>query len=301
MDKFAAMRTFRRVVELGGFSAAARDLKLSNAAVSAQVRDLETELGVTLLARTTRHVSTTDAGRAYYERCARILDDVLEAELALGTLQAAPRGRLRINCPMAMGILHIAPAVAAFCKSYLEVRAELVMNDRTVDMIEEGFDISLRVRAHLNDSSLVGRSICRIKQIVCAAPAYLGEYGEPRTPADLRLHRTLIYSLSSSPGRWSFRKGDDTHLVEAEDHFTANSSLALREALLAGLGVTVIPASYVGADIRSGRLRALLPDYALDDLTLYALYPSNRHLSPKVRTFVDFMAARFAAPPWDLS
>ncbi len=300
MDKFAAMRTFRRVVELHGFSAAARDLKLSNAAVSSHVRELEEELGVALLARTTRHVSPTEAGRAYYERCARILDDLTETELALGTLQAAPRGTLRINCPMALGVLYIAAAVADFCKRHPEVRADLVMNDRAVDMIEEGFDVSLRARMQLEDSTLIGRRLCRIRQVACAAPTYLQNYGEPVAPADLKGHRALIYSLSSIPGRWTFRQGKAAQTVELAGYFTANSSLAVREALLAGLGLTVIPESYVGPDIRAGRLKRLLEDYAIDDLTLYALYPSNRHLSPKVRAFVDFMAAHFAdPPPWE--
>lgn len=294
------MRTFRRVVECGGFAAAARALNLSNAAVSGHVRDLEDALGTALLVRTTRKVSLTEAGRAYFDRCARILDEIDDVERSLGSLQAAPRGLLRVNAPMAMGVTAFAPAIARFGLHHPEVTVDLVLNDRTVDMVEEGFDVSLRVRASLPDSSLIARRLCTMPLVLCGSPDYIARAGEPRTPGDLARHRTLVYTLAAEPGRWTFQKDGRVMVHVAEPALSANSSLALRHGVIEGLGLSILPLCYIAADLAAGRVRRLMTDHEIGTATVYAIYPSGRHLSPKVRAFVDFMARSFAQPPWSV-
>jgi DNA-binding transcriptional LysR family regulator len=304
MDRLAAMHAFRRVIELGSFRAAARALGRSNAAVSKQVSDLEAELGATLIARTTRRLAPTEAGQAYYERCARILDDLTEANTAVASLQAAPRGLLRINAPMSFGLLHLARAMPAYIQCYPDVRVDLVLNDRAVDLLEEGFDVAIRVRTSLPDSSLIARRLAPVRRVLCAAPDYLERYGCPEQPEDLVRHRCLIYSLSTSPTEWTFtlRGTNEPQPVKVPAYFTANSSIALREALLAGSGIALVPTFVVGPDIREGRLRTVLPQFESPGHTMYALYPSARHLSPKVRSFVDFLVERYGdEPDWDRS
>ncbi|MEJ1158853.1 LysR family transcriptional regulator [Prosthecomicrobium sp. N25] len=300
MDKFTAMRTFRKVVECGGFAAAARSLNLSNAAVSCHVRDLEEALGTALLVRTTRKVSLTEPGRAYFDRCVRILDEIDDVERSLGALQAAPRGLLRVNAPMAMGVTAFAPAIARFGLRHPEVKVNLVLNDRTVDMVEEGFDVSLRVRAALPDSSLIARRLCTMPLVLSGSPDYLARAGEPATPDDLAGHRTLVYTLATEPGRWTFHK-DGRAIVHVPDPvLSTNSSLALRHGVLEGLGLSIFPLCYIAADLATGRLRRLMADHDIGTVAVHAVYPSGRHLSPKVRAFVDFMAAAFARPPWEI-
>lgn len=299
MDKLLAMRTFRRVVELGGFSAAARDLDLSNAGVSKHVKDLEGALGTALLVRTTRKVAPTEAGRDYYERCVRILDDVEEAELALTALNTAPRGRLRVNAPMSFGLLHLAPLVASFHARCPDVRLDLSLNDRRVDLVQEGFDVGLRIRTRLEDSSLVARRICAIRTAVVAAPAYLERHGAPTAPQDLTGHVLLAYSLNEDPDLWRFRRGAETAEVEIVPTILANSGVALRAPVLAGVGLTLTPTFIVGDELRAGRLRRVLTDWECPAYSLFALYPPSRHLAPKVRAFVDFVAESFRTPPWD--
>lgn len=299
MDKLLAMRTFRRVVELGGFSAAARDLDLSNAGVSKHVKLLEAALGTALLVRTTRKVAATEAGRDYYERCVRILDDVEEAELALTALNSAPRGRLRVNAPMSFGLLHIAPLVASFHRRCPDVRLDLSFNDRRVDLVHEGFDVGLRIRARLEDSSLMARRVCAIETAIVAAPAYLEKHGVPTSPGDLVDHVLLAYSLNEDPELWRFRRSAETTDVEIAPKIVANSGIALRAPVLAGVGLTLTPTFIVGDDLRAGRLKRVLTDWETPAYSLFALYPPSRHLAPKVRAFVDFMAENFRTPPWD--
>lgn len=301
MDKLVAMRTFRRVVELGGFAAAARDLGLSNAAVSKHVAELEAHLGATLLTRTTRRLSVTEAGRGYYDRCARILDDVREADIAVRELQTAPRGLLRVNAPMSFGLKHLSPILPEFMARYPEVRVDLAMNDRVVDLIEEGFDVALRIRAELADSSLIARRLASVRRVLCASPAYLAKHGAPVAAEDLARHRCLVYSLSEAPNAWTLRRPGGEVTVKVEGWLTANSSLVLRDALLNGGGVALVPTFLIGSDLDDGRLTRILGDHEAAGRTLFAVYPPGRHLSPKVRAFVDFLAERFAPiPPWDL-
>jgi DNA-binding transcriptional LysR family regulator len=302
MDKLAAMHAFRRVVERGSFRAAARDLGRSNAAVSKQIGDLEAELGATLITRTTRRLALTEVGRAYFERCGRILDDLAEAESSVASLQAAPRGLLRINAPMSFGLLHLSPALPTYMHRCPEVRLDLVMNDRAVDLVEEGFDVALRVRTSLPDSSLIARRLAPVQRVLCAAPAYLDQHGYPERPEDLVRHRCLIYSLSDSQSEWTLTSLPEGELltVTVQPHLAANSSIALREALLAGIGIALVPTFVVGPELADGRLARVLPGLQVPPHTMYALYPPSRYLSPKVRSFIDFLVERYGDDPyWD--
>ena len=298
MNKLAAMMTFRRVAELGGFAAAARDLDLSNAAVSKHVRELELELGAVLFARTTRRLSLTEAGRTYLAHCIRILDQITAAEEELGDLRGRPRGRLRISAPMSFGILHIAPLLADFAARYTDIRLDLALDDRVVDLVDAGFDIGLRVRASLPDSSLAARKLCDIERVVVAAPAYLERHGTPATPDDLAAHRLLGYSLADDPDSWLFHSGDQVRAFEIDPFVRANSALALRELCLRGSGIAYTPRFVVDADIRRGGLVPLLAAYPSPVYALHAVLPAGRALAPKVRVFVDYLADRFASAMW---
>jgi DNA-binding transcriptional LysR family regulator len=296
MNTLAAMRTFRRVAELGGFAAAARDLDLSNAAVSKHVRELERSLGVVLFARTTRRMSLTEAGALYLAHCIRILDQIALAEEELGELQRRPRGRLRVNAPMSFGIVHVAPAIAAFASRYPEIHIELDLDDRIVDLVAGGFDLGLRIRESLPDSSLAARRLCAIDRVLIASPDYLRAHGVPASIEDLRQHRLLAYSLSQEPDRWLFRtEGGDRVAVGIQPWVRANSSLALREMVLRGAGITYMPRFVVAADLASGALTQVLAHNPSPEFALHAVLPAGRKASPKVRALVDHLVESFAA------
>ena len=300
MNQLTAIRVFKRVVELQGFSAAARDMGLSNAAVSKNIGELESHLGARLLNRTTRRMSTTEAGEAYFQRCVRILEELADADEAMGALQVAPRGTLRVNAPMSFGLLHLATAVPAFLAEYPEVSIDMTMNDRVVDIIDEGFDVAIRAGGPLADSSLISRRLAPVDRAVCGSPAYFERFGIPHTPDDLRDHQCLIYGLSSSPRLWRFTDTAGVPAeVEVDGRYQVNSSVALKQAMLAGIGMNLIPTFAISEELRSGTLKAVLADWRAESQTLYALYPHNRHLSPKVRCFIDFLVDRYGPePPW---
>jgi len=290
VDKLSAMRTYRRVVELGSFRAAASDRGLSNAGVSKQVIELEAELGASLITRTTRKLTTTEAGQAYFERCVRILDDIAESEAAVTATQAAPRGLLRISAPMSFGLLQLMAWIPDFVRRYPQVQLDLVLNDRASDLIEEGFDIAIRVRTTLPDSSLVAKRLGTVTRIVCASPGYLAEAGTPAMPDDLLAHRALVYSLSESPTDWSLTSLANGNMVRQRvvSALSINNSIGLRDAALAGMGVALIPVFIVAGALKAGTLVQVLPQFRCEAHSLYALYPASRYISPKVRAFVDF-------------
>ncbi len=300
MDKLTAMRVFRRVVELEGFSVTARDLGLSNAAVSKNIAELEAHLRVRLLTRTTRRMSVTEAGAAYYRRCVHILDEIEEAERAAAHLSAAPRGELKVSAPMSFGLLHLSPIIGEFLERYPEVSVDLVLNDRRVDLVDEGFDVAVRAGGALSDSSMIARTLAPLKRVVCGAPDYFEKHGVPNAPNELERHHCLIYSLSSTPRQWQFKGSGGEVGVKIAGRYQVNSSLALKEALLAGQGVTLIPTFIVGEEIRRGRLRAVLADWQPEPQAVYAIYLHRQYIPPKVRCFVDFLQERFTADPyWD--
>lgn len=304
MDMVAAMIVFARVVEANSFSAAARRLGQSKSAVSKQVARLEDRLGARLLNRTTRRLSPTEVGAALYERCARIAAEVEEAELAVTRLHAAPRGTLRVNAPVSFGHLHLAPVIPAFMERYPELAVDLTLSDRFVDLVEEGYDLVVRI-ARLEESSLIVRKLAPARRIVCAAPAYVERHGAPAVPADLARHRCLLYAQQAVQHEWHFTdRAGGRHAVRvagaSAGTFQVNNGDALRAVLLQGFGLALLPTFLAGEDIAAGRLVRLLPDHEDVFGTIAALYPHSRHLSPKVRAFVDFLAERFGPQPaWD--
>jgi len=300
MDKLVSMRAFTRVVSHGAFSTAARELGLSRAAMSKHVIQLEEELGVQLLQRTTRRVTPTESGLAYYERCVAILGDIEEADLAVSQLQTEPRGVLRINAPMSFGTLHLGQAVADFLLQYRNVRVQLILNDRIIDPLEEGFDVTVRI-ADLPASSLIARKIVPARRVVCAAPSYLKRRGVPAHPNDLRTHDCLNYGFLTTGMRWKLTGAGGDHWIETNWVLCTNNAEVLCDAAVKGLGIALLPTFIAGRDLQAGTLRAVLPEYQAPAISIYAVYPPNRHLSAKVRLFIDFLIKRFGNRPyWDL-
>ncbi len=301
MDQLAALRAFVAVAEAQSFSNAARALRIAKSAVSRQVSDLEADLGARLLHRTTRSLSLTEAGRAYFERATRILADLDDANMAVGELQAAPRGRLRISAPMSFGFLHLMPALSDFMARYPEVVVDLAMNDRFVDLVNEGFDVAIRIGT-LPDSSLIARQLAPARRVICASPAYLSAHGAPRAPNDLTAHVCLFNSNLRSAREWRFVSPDGAPLpVTVNGPLSVDNGDALRVAALRGLGLANLPTFIVGADLQSGALATVLDSFVAQDLSINAVYPHSRHLSPTVRALIDFLVDRFGPEPyWDL-
>jgi len=299
MDRLAAMQAFARVAEAGSFSAAARQLGMAKSVVSKLVMGLENHLGARLINRTTRRLSLTEAGIAYYESCTRILAAVEEAELSVGRLQAVPRGRLKVNASMSFGFLHLAPAIPDFLAHHPEVEIDLTLNDQFTDLVQEGYDVAVRIGA-LPDSSLIARKLAPSRRVLCASPAYLDRHGVPQVPEDLARHNCLGYAYLVTGNEWRFRGPDREHAVRVSGNFDVNNGDALRAAALGGLGIAQLPTFIIGQDLAAGTLRCLLSDYVLPETNIHAVYPHNRHLSAKVRAFVDFLAERFGPEPyWD--
>jgi DNA-binding transcriptional LysR family regulator len=301
MDRLANMEAFVRVAETKSFSEAARRLRSSKSLISRQVAALEAELGVRLFHRTTRSLSLTDEGRGYHAQVTRILGEIEEANLSVSQSQAAPRGRLRVSAPMSFGILHLAPAIRDFLTRYPEVELDLSLNDRFVDVVDEGFDLAIRI-GRLPDSSLVARRLARHRMILCASPDYLKQHGAPNDPDDLKRHQCLCYSTNSLAPEWHFQAKDGKPWpVPIAGRLHANNGDVLRTATLQGLGITYLPSFIVGADVQASALVSLLSEFVPTDAAIHAVYPHTRHLSPKVRAFIDFLAERYGPRPhWDL-
>jgi DNA-binding transcriptional LysR family regulator len=299
MDQLSALKAFCRVVEAGGFTAAAAALNVSHTVMSKQVRQLETLLSVQLLNRTTRKLALTEAGLAYYESARRILDELQEADLAVTRHHAAPRGTLRLNAPMAFGTLDVARWLPRFLAHYPELKVDLVCNDRYVDLIDEGFDVALRLARDLPDSTLRAKKLAAVATVLAASPGYLRQHGAPATPHDLARHNCLLYTLMPKPDEWVFSAADGTRIaVAVNGSLQANTGMALRHAALAGTGIVNTASFIVQEDLARGDLVPLLPGYTLRARELYAVYPHNRHLSPKVRAFIDFAGEVYRHANW---
>ncbi len=288
MDKFQQMRVFAAVVDAGSFVGAAAAIELSKAAVSRHVQDLEARLGVRLLQRTTRRVSLTDEGRAFHARCKDLLANVDEAEAEITVRAGEASGLLKINVPVSFGNLRLAPLWGAFLERNPKVTLDIVLADRVVDLVEEGFDMAVRI-ARLPDSSLVSRQLASTQLIVCASPAYLARHGTPEHPADLAHHAVVAYSLFSMGDIWQFESRDGPASVKVRPRLYANSGDTCRAVALQHQGIVLQPSFLVGDDLKSGALVPLLPAYWSINLGIYAVYPTRRHLSPKVRALVDFL------------
>lgn len=295
MDRFAQLQAFVRTAERGSQSAAARELGVTPAMVGRTVRALEDRLGVRLLNRTTTRQSLTPAGDAFLAAASAVLDALDGAERAVSDQQAELRGTLRVSAPMSFGVRHLPPVLAAFGAAYPRVQVELSLNDRVVDLVEEGFDLAVRIGGSLPDSSTVARRIASCRMVLCAAPAYLAHRGVPAAPDDLRGHDCLSYSYFAPGASWSL--GAAT--VRVSGPLVANNGDALLGAAVAGQGVILQPTFIVGDALREGALVALLPDWPPRALAVHAAYPASRGVPPKVRAFVDTLAARLGGAPWD--
>lgn len=300
MENLADIAVFVRVVERGSFTLAAEALALSRAAVSKYVSRLEERLGARLLHRTTRRLSLTEAGAALFEASRGAIERIEEAEAAVARLQSAPRGTLRVSAPMSFGLLHLGPALVDFAGEHPQVAVDLRLDDRFVNLVEDGIDVAIRIGA-LTDSSLVARKLATARSLVCASPEYLARNGEPETPEDLVTHECLVYSYLSTPNVWRFTAPDGRALaVAVGGSLRINNGILLAQAAIAGQGILATPSFYVSDALRAGRLRAVLAHYKLPDIGIYAVYPQRAHVPPKVRAFVDFLARRFGRKPsWE--
>ena len=289
------MEVFVKVVETGSFSAAARQLRLSQAAASKHVQELEQWLGARLLNRTTRRLSLTDFGLAFHQRCARILDDVDEARQAAGEWRTVPKGLLRVTAPAAFG-RHLEPVLAEFARHYSEVALELDLTDRRVDLVEEGCDVAIRV-GYLPDSTLIARFLASSPYYVCASPAYLERHGVPHHPMDL-LHHNCLQFAHHTHGQWKFAGPKGEIVVPVKGKLVANDADLLLAAMLDAQGIMLAPGFHVGRDLGAGRLVPLLQDYIKEQSVIHAVYPRTRHLSAKVRCFIDTLVPWFQGLPW---
>ncbi|BAU93028.1 LysR family transcriptional regulator [Methylorubrum populi] len=293
LDRVTGMQVFARVAALGSFSAAGRALGLSQTGVTKHVAALEARLGTRLLHRTTRRLTLTETGRSYLEACERILAEIAEAEAAVGAEGVEAHGTLRLNVPLSFGVREIAPALAAFSATHPALTIELGLNDRRVDLIEEGWDLAVRIGA-LADSGLIARRLASSRLVVCAAPGYLDRHGTPRQPEELKGHNCLGYTLSDASG-WRF--GDQAYPVSGT--LRAPNGAALVAAAVAGLGLVYQPTFLVAEALRAGTLVALDLGAPCPTLPIHALMPPGRRPA-KTRAFVDYLAERFAGEPaWE--
>jgi DNA-binding transcriptional LysR family regulator len=288
MDKLASLRAFVKVVELSSFSEAGRQLRLSRSAVSKYVAQLENDLGVHLINRTTRRASPTENGQSYYERVLAILADLDDADRSVADLQSTPRGLLRVNAPMSFGTIRLGPMIADFMTLHPELQIQLVLSDEQVDPVQEGLDVTLRI-AELESSSLIARKIVPIERVLCASPDYLERHGVPRHPNDLRHHNCLTYGYLSTGNQWKLTGPDGDHWIAPKWTLCANNAEVLRDAAARGCGIAVVPEFIAQTELRGGALRTVLTQYHPPELSLYALYPPTRHLAVKVRLLIDFL------------
>lgn len=295
MDRFTALQVFRQVAELNGFAAAGRRLGLSPAAVSKNIAELEAHVGARLINRTTRRMALTEEGRIYLEHVARGLDALSEADDALFPLRTEASGTLRVSAPMTVTLVHLSQAIPRFLARHPQITLDFHLDDRRVDLIREGFDLAIRGSDKLEDSSLIARKLAVMPHVLCAAPSYFEARGKPRVPSDLKAHECVRFSLSRHADAWEFTKNGRTERVPLKAaRFSVNSSLAVRDAVREGFGLSLMPLSYVEEDLRTGRLQSALEDWTTVETTLYAILPSRQHLAPKIKAFLAFLREEFS-------
>ena len=288
MDRIAAMNMFVRVVESGSFSAVARELKTTQPTISKNIAELESWLGAKLLSRSTRKLHLTEVGADYYERCITILQDIEEAEQNVGHLQTQPKGTLRINTVVAFGRLHIIPLLREFFQRYPDIKIELSLNDRVVDMVADGLDLAIRM-GNLSDSSLLAKKIACTPFVTVASKSYLQKHGRPNHPSELKNHEMIVYTGRDNYQQLEFFDQGKPLIVNVDGRLLTNNTEASREALLNGYGIATVPKWLVGDVIRNGKLECLLESYQREAIDIYAVYPSGRHLANKTRLFIDFL------------
>jgi len=299
MDRLLSIEAFVRVVESGSFVAAAERLGLSQAMVSRYVQDLESRLDTRLLQRTTRRLSLTEAGAAYFERSQQVLRDLEEMDASITSQTQQPRGTLRVNAPVVFGSRHLAALLAEYSARYPGVSVDLSLSDRFIDLVEEGVDLAIRIGT-LDESSLVARRLCPVRLVICGSPDYLDRHGRPHTPADLATHNCLGYTYTRSGNEWPVIGPQGPLNIAVRGSLRANHGEALCQAAIAGLGLVLQPTFIAGDALRDGRLESVLPDYRPAELNAYAVFLSRKFLSAKLRTFVDFLAEKLGPEPyWD--
>ena len=296
MDLLGPMRTFVRVVEAGSFTAVAAEQATTQPTISRQVAALEEHLGARLLTRTTRALTLTDDGRAFYEHALRALEAIGEAENVVGRRQARPTGTLRLSVPVVLGRRHIVPRLIRFLTCYPEVAIDLAMSDGFADLVEQGIDLAIRV-GEITDQSLVARKIGMVRRLTVASPSYLKARGLPRTPADLQRHDCIVYTRLATGNRWHFESAQGPLAVTVSGRYRVDNSEAVREGVLAGLGIAVIPEFAFSGEVERGEVKVLLKAYEPKLLPLNAVYPSRRYVPLRVRAMIDFLARELESDP----
>ncbi len=300
MGQLEDMQVFVRVVEAGGISHAADQLGVSKSAVSRRLSELEARLGTTLLKRTTRRSSLTDAGQRYYERSLRVIDDVAELNTITASNDDALAGTLRLAVPLSFGLSHLSPAIDIFARNHPDLTIRINFSDRQIDLVQEGVDLAFRI-ADLKDSSLKARRITPIRMMLCASPDYLKQWGSPQRHEDLKKHRLLSYDSSGTvlPWRVVDREGDE-HIVHPQAKIIANNGEFLRDMGIAGHGIFISPTFISWEALAKGDLVQVLPDYRIPSINAYAVYPQTRYLPQRARLLIDFLVRRFGENPyWD--
>ncbi len=292
MDRLTSMHMFVRVVETGSFSAVAKEMNSTQPTVSKNIAELESWLGAKLLNRSTRSLRLTETGTDYYERCIAILKDVEEAEQMVGQLQTQPKGLVRISSVVAFGRLHIMPRLARFFEHYPDIRLDVRLNDRVVDLVEEGIDVAFRM-GDLPDSNLIARKLCESPVVTVASPAYLHAQGKPAHPTDLKTHNYLTYSETTRRADTTFKEDGRPVHVRTDGNLQTNNTEAMRTALAEGLGITRAPQWLVGDLLASGELTEVLTEFRPEPLSLYAVFSPGRHQPSRVRTFIDYFSEEF--------
>jgi DNA-binding transcriptional LysR family regulator len=292
MDKFESMRAFTRVVAAGGFAAAAREMGMTRSAVNKLVANLENDLGVQLLHRSTRRVTPTETGLAFYERCVNILADLEAAEIAVSRLQEEPRGMLKINAPMTFGVLTLAPVVTEFMGQYPDLQVQLTLEDRFIDPIEEGFDVTIRIAQPPDSASLIVHELAPVRRVMAASPTYLANHPPLNHPQDLKDHACLHYGYLTTGNQWKLSGPDGDYAISIKSILCSNNGQILKAGAIQGLGITLLPTFIISDELRRGELTPVLPTYRPPDIALSVIYPVNRHLSAKVHLFVEFLRDR---------
>ena len=297
MNKFSEMQTFVAVVEAGTFVKATDGLAMSKAAVSRYVGALEARLGVRLLHRTTRRLSLTEEGKVFYARCKELLGELDEAEAEITSRSGQAVGRVRVNAPVTFGILHLAALWGAFKVAHPRVALDVTLADRTVDLVEEGYDLAVRI-ARLPSSTLVSRKLSSTRLVLCASPQYLARAGIPKHPSELAQHAVWAYSYFAAGDEWPFEGPEGALIAKVRPCVRTNNGDTCRAGALQHHGIVLQPTFLIGSDLDAGRLVELMPEYRSVELGIYALYPTRRHVSPKVRLLIDFLVETFRTRRW---
>lgn len=299
MGRLDELEAFVKVVEVESFSEAGRQLGISKSYVSKQLSKLEDRLGARLLNRTTRQLTLTDVGAMFYERCVEVLEELEEAEVAVSQLQGTPRGVLRLSLPMSFGVKYLSPVVSDFIRQYNDLKVEIAFSDRTVNIVDEGFDLAVRI-GRLKDSSLIARKLTETRVHLVASPSFLEEHGKPGHPSDLKDYPCLRYTYQTGGANWQFvssETGEEVS-VKVDGPMTVNNGDAILEATRHGVGCAVLPDFFINEHLTTGELVKVLDGWDCGDSAIWAIYPHNRHLSAKVRLFVDFLAESLSRTPW---